>query len=218
MFFCFGTLPTHQHRLPPQCPVSKQLRNANLTERSNQSKTRVNRWALHYARNSSCLKCLNRHTWPEGDKWHRRNIRGRQKSFLNFSCSYFSSVWLSEASSRAFLIAALTRIGLWSPEFGLKVSRKEPVNIGKKALYVIKASFFSQLSAWTPGPQRSEKVDSWGQGPGLQPPLAERRAFGLLLPIYDSLLVLTDCSCGKTSICSSWFFHSLLDHLVNWQL
>ncbi|EFB21053.1 hypothetical protein PANDA_020590 [Ailuropoda melanoleuca] len=36
------------------------------------------------------------------------------------SCSYFSSVWLSEASSRAFLIAALTRIGLWSPEFGLK--------------------------------------------------------------------------------------------------
>lgn len=76
--------------------VSKQLQNANLTGRSNQSKTRVNTGALYYAQNSYRLKCLNRQTWPEGDKWHRRNILGRQKSFLNSSCSYFCLVWLLE--------------------------------------------------------------------------------------------------------------------------
>ena len=36
----------------PLPSLSKQLQNANLTERSNQSKTRVNRWAIYYLQNS----------------------------------------------------------------------------------------------------------------------------------------------------------------------
>lgn len=132
VFFCFGTLPAHQHGLPPQGPVSKQLRNANLTERSHQSKTRVNRRALHYARKSSCWKCLT-DTHEQRERNGTGEIFEADKSLFSISAALTSVQSGCRRRPRVLpLLLHWLALILPSPESGLKVSRKEPVNKERK--------------------------------------------------------------------------------------
>lgn len=113
------------------------------------------------------------------EKWHRKNILGRQNPFLNFSFSYFSLLRLSGLSLCVSHIAAhfhwcFCLIICSSPIFWTKgkVTRKnltysEAVNV--ESLYMIKSSLSPELSIRIPRPQHSTEVNSWGWEPFFTP-------------------------------------------------
>lgn len=119
---------------------------------------------------ASSLKCLNTQTWPEGEKRCSRNILGRQKPLLNFSCSYFSLVrlWgLSLCSSycrTVFFHWRFCLIGCYFPRIWIqgKVTMKnlicpEPVIMERKTSRDHIKPFFSAINhnAWSTALHRS---------------------------------------------------------------